>query len=205
MAANNQLTLKEQAVLQFIKDQIRKNGYPPSVREIGEAVGLRSSSSVHKYLVQLEHKGYIRKDPTKPRTVIPIDAIDEELFTESIALPLLGTVAAGVPILAQENIESYYPIPTAMLGLGTHFLLQVQGESMIEAGIFDQDLLIVRQQNDAVNGDIVVAVIEDEATVKRFYRRPGYIELKPENQNMASIISDSVHIAGKVTGLLRRM
>lgn len=204
MSGSSPLNQRQRLILEFIQDRIKTKGYPPSVREIGEAVGLKSSSTVHAHLVQLEEKGYIRKDPTKPRAIIPVNREPSAELT-TISLPVVGRVAAGTPILASENIESYYPLPVEFVGTGNHYILKVQGESMIEAGIFDGDYLIVREQADAANGEIVVAMLEDEATVKRFYRRDGYIELKPENSAMQPIIFPQVAILGKVTGLLRHM
>lgn len=200
-----QLTERQQQILDFIRQRIKNNGYPPSVREIGEAVGLRSSSTVHAYLVQLEEMGLIRKDPTKPRAIIPVDIDDSKPSSTALSLPLVGKVAAGAPILAEQNIETYLSIPAEMVGYGTHFLLQVKGDSMIEAGILDGDYLIVRQQNQASNGDIVVAMVEDEATVKRIYFHSDHIELRPENSAMEPFRVPQAQILGKVTGLMRKM
>lgn len=200
------LSKRQKLILDFIKERIKDKGYPPSVREIGAAVGLKSSSTVHAHLMHLEEKGFIKKDPSKPRAVIPI--YDEEPIASdlsSISLPVVGDVAAGTPILAEENIEAYLPIPIDFVGSGNHYILRVKGESMIEAGILDGDYLIVRQQVDAANGEVVVAMLEDEATVKRYYKRDQYIELKPENSTMQPIIANEVAILGKVTGLLRHM
>ena len=200
------ISARQQAILDCIKDKIKTDGYPPSVREIGEIVGLKSSSTVHAHLLQLEEKGLLRRDPTKPRAIIPLDKDDgEEIISETLALPVVGDIAAGTPILAEQNIENYLPVPVDFVGPGSHYILRVKGDSMIEAGIMDGDFLIVRQQSDAANGEIVVAIIEDEATVKRFYRRDGYVELRPENSALQPIITDTVQIAGKVSGLLRRM
>ncbi len=195
---------RQKQILEFIKQSYKEKGYPPSVREIGRAVGLKSSSTVHAHLLRLEEKGLLRRDPAKPRAIIPLG--DEPLQPgETISVPVVGNVAAGSPILAEQNIDNYLPIPVDFLGSGTHFILKVKGESMIEAGILDGDYLIIREQADAANGEIVVALMENEATVKRFYRREDYIELKPENASMESLIVDDVHIAGKVAGLLRRI
>ncbi|MGI5880454.1 MAG: transcriptional repressor LexA [Syntrophomonadaceae bacterium] len=200
------LNKRQQAILDYIKQQLKSNGYPPSVREIGAAVGLKSSSTVHSYLVQLEEMGYIRKDPTKPRTLIPIsDDSQAELISESLPLPLVGNVAAGTPILAEQNIDTYIPVPVEMVGSGTHFMLKVKGDSMIEAGIFDGDYLIVKQQAQASNGEIVVALLENEATVKRFYKRENFVELVPENSALEPIRTTQVEILGKVSGLMRKM
>jgi len=206
MTSGNSLNQRQKLILEFIHERIRTKGYPPSVREIGEAVGLKSSSTVHAHLVQLEDKGYIRKDPSKPRAIIPVNRSDSAAADLStINLPVVGNVAAGVPILATENIETYFPVPVDFVGRGNHYILRVKGESMIEAGILDGDYLIVREQADASNGEIIVAMLEDEATVKRYYKRDEYIELKPENSTMQSIISPDVAVLGKVTGLLRHM
>lgn len=206
MSDKTKLSIRQEKILDYIKEKIRNDGYPPSVREIGEAVGLKSSSTVHSHLLQLEEKGFLRRDPTKPRAIIPIDKyVDTELVSQTVALPVVGNVAAGTPILAEQNIENYFPVPVDFIGYGTHYILQVKGESMIEAGIMDGDYLIVKEQSDAANGEIVVAILDNEATVKRYYRRDGYIELKPENQALQPIKVNNVHIAGKVAGLLRRM
>lgn len=200
------ISKRQQAILDYIKVKIRRDGYPPSVREIGEAVGLKSSSTVHAHLLQLEEKGLLRRDPTKPRAIIPLDMVDNrENISETLALPVVGNIAAGTPILAEQNIENYLPLPVDFVGAGNHYILRVKGNSMVEAGILDGDFLIVRQQSDAGNGEIVVAIIDDEATVKRFYRRDGYVELVPENSTMQPIITNNVQIAGKVSGLLRRL
>ncbi|HZK43417.1 MAG TPA: transcriptional repressor LexA [Syntrophomonadaceae bacterium] len=198
------ITNRQKLILEFIKTQIKTKGYPPSVREIGHAVGLKSSSTVHNHLVQLEEKGFLKRDPSKTRAIIPIDNEPSELMTESINLPVVGNVAAGSPILADQNIEEYLPIPVDFVGSGNHFILKVKGESMIEAGILDSDYLIVRQQLDATNGEIIVAIIENEATVKRLYKMENQIELRPENSALKSMFFDNVQIAGKVVGLLRR-
>lgn len=199
------LSNRQQAILDYIKESIKVNGYPPSVREIGQAVGLKSSSTVHAHLVHLEEKGLLRKDPSKPRALIPTPDPEPENLSETIALPVVGSVAAGAPILAEQNIDAYFPVPVDFLGKGNHFILKVRGESMIEAGIMDGDYLIVKEQTDASNGEIIVALLEDEATVKRYYRRDRYIELVPENPAMQPIIVEQVQIAGKVAGLLRKM
>ncbi len=195
---------RQQLILDYIKNQIKNTGYPPSVREIGQAVGLKSSSTVHSHLLQLEEKGLLKRDPAKTRAIIPIEPESSDLITESLNLPVVGSVAAGSPILAEENIEEYLPVPVNFVGSGSHFILKVKGESMIEAGIMDGDYLIVRQQSSASNGEIIVAIVEDEATVKRFYKKEGYIELRPENSSMQPMVFNDVQIAGKVSGLLRR-
>ncbi|KUG04812.1 sos-response repressor and protease lexa [hydrocarbon metagenome] len=204
MQDDTTLTERQRQILTYIREKIRSSGYPPSVREIGQGVGLRSSSTVHNHLVQLEEKGFLRKDPTKPRAIIPVDSEGDIAVSDTIPLPVVGSVAAGSPILAEQNIEEYLPVPVDFVGPGSHFILRVKGDSMIEAGIFDGDYLIVRQQQEANNGEIVVALIEDEATVKRFYKRNTEIELKPENTSMSSIFVRDARIAGKVSGLLRR-
>ena len=201
------LSHRQQAILDFIKSEVREKGYPPSVREIGEAVGLASSSTVHGHLERLEKKGLIRRDPTKPRAIEILenddDAADFQLSFKRV--PIVGKVTAGEPILATENIEDYFPLPDRFVGDHEDvFMLQVVGDSMIEAGIFDGDYVIVRQQQTAENGDIVVAMTEDdEATVKRFYRERGYFRLQPENSSMAPLLLQKVTILGKVIGLFR--
>lgn len=204
MPSKTALTDRQKQILDYIKEKIRLSGYPPSVREIGQAVGLRSSSTVYNHLVQLEQKGFLKKDATKPRAIIPVDGEGELQSSETILLPLVGNVAAGSPILAEQNIEEYLPLPAELIGSGSHFILRVKGDSMIEAGIFDGDYLIVRQQHQANNGEIVVAIIEDEATVKRFYQRDAGIELRPENPAMSPIFVNEARIAGKAAGLIRR-
>lgn len=202
------LSSRQQAILEFIKKEVRDKGYPPSVREIGEAVGLASSSTVHGHLERLEKKGMIRRDPTKPRAIEITDGSDElAQFAHSIArVPLIGKVTAGSPILATENIEEYFPLPSHYVGDFSVFMLHISGDSMIEAGIFDGDYVIVRQQSEANNGDIVVAMTEeDEATVKRFYKEKGYIRLQPENSTLEPIILPNVTILGKVIGLFREL
>ena len=207
MGTQDKLSKRQQLILDFIQARIKDKGYPPSVREIGAAVGLKSSSTVHAHLMHLQEKGYIRKDPSKPRAVIPIPSENEISAPDlaTVTLPVIGQVAAGSPILASENIEAYFPVPVEFVGSGNHYILKVKGESMIEAGIMDGDYLIVRQQADAANGEIVVAMLEDEATVKRYYKRDRYIELKPENSAMQPIITQAAVVLGKVTGLLRHM
>lgn len=205
---HSELNDREQAVLQVIKDNIRKKGYPPSVREIGMLVGFSSSSTVHGYLRRLEQKGYIRRDPTKPRAIeilndLPeLERVDNDEFIE---VPVIGQVAAGLPLLAVENIEDTFTLPRTFTGYGELFILRVRGKSMIEAGILEGDLLLVRKQPNAVNGDIVVALIENEATVKRFYKEKNFIRLQPENKDMEPIIVQDVNIIGKVIGLMRKL
>ena len=201
--AQGRITEKQKEILQYIKDSILGKGYPPSVREICEAVKLKSTSSVHSHLETLERNGYIRRDPTKPRTIEIID--DDFALTrrEVVNVPVIGTVAAGTPILAEENIEDYLPIPVEMLPNKEIFMLKVKGDSMIEAGIFNNDKVIVAKQPTADNGDKVVALLEDSATVKTFYRENGHIRLQPENSAMDPIIVNDVQILGKVIGLFR--
>ncbi len=183
---------------------MREKGYPPSVREICDAVGLKSTSTVHGHLSRLEKKGLIRRDPTKPRAIEILDTFYEGQQQEIVHVPIIGNIAAGTPILAEENIEDTFPIPIEYIHNDTVFMLRVKGKSMIEAGIYDRDLILVRQQNDAINGDIVVALIEDYATVKTFYRERDFIRLQPENSAMSPIIVKDVLILGKVIGLFRK-
>ncbi|ADL42358.1 transcriptional repressor, LexA family [Caldicellulosiruptor obsidiansis OB47] len=199
-----QLTKKQEEILEFIKKRIKEKGYPPAVREICEATGLKSTSTVHGHLTRLEKKGYIRRDPSKPRA---IEIVDDEFYVHRnvVQLPLVGKVTAGEPILAVENIEETMTLPYDLVGTEDAFLLRVRGDSMIEAGIYDNDIIIVRRQNVAENGDIVVALIDDEATVKRFYKEHDHIRLQPENKAMEPIIVKDVKILGKVIGLIRRM
>lgn len=200
---------RQQEILQYIKDEVRKKGYPPSVREIGEAVGLASSSTVHGHLSRLEKKGYIRRDPTKPRAieVLNVDGDgqnDLSAHTSTIYAPVIGKVTAGQPITAYENIEDYLPLPEKFVGDDTVFVLVIQGDSMIEAGIFDKDMVIVKQQQTANNGEIVVAMTEDdEATVKRFFKEKDFFRLQPENSTMEPIILQECTILGKVIGVFR--
>jgi repressor LexA len=201
------LSKRQQQILDFIKKEVQTKGYPPSVREIGEAVGLASSSTVHGHLARLESKGYIRRDPTKPRA---IEILDPD-FTSSmqknnvVNVPVIGTVTAGQPITAVENVEDYFPLPERLVSPEDQiFMLEVMGDSMIEAGILDGDYVIVRQQQSANNGDIVVAMTEEnEATVKRFFKEQDHIRLQPENSHMEPIILRDVTILGKVIGVYR--
>lgn len=197
------LTSKQQEILEYIKETILNKGYPPAVREICEAVHLKSTSSVHSHLETLEEKGYIRKNPAKPRTIEIIDGCFNLTRREVVNVPLIGTVAAGVPLLAEENIENYYPIPVELLPNAETFMLNVKGNSMINAGIFDGDQLIVERCSTAYDGEIVVALVDDSATVKRFYKEDGYYRLQPENDEMEPIIVDHIKIIGKVIGLFR--
>ncbi|MDB5083674.1 MAG: lexA [Bacilli bacterium] len=196
---------RQQAIIDFIKNEVRDKGYPPSVREIGDAVGLASSSTVHGHLARLEQKGLIRRDPTKPRA---IEVLDEDSMSQfqfsTVMAPVIGKVTAGSPITAIENIEEYFPLPKSYVGDSSVFLLNVQGDSMIEAGILDRDMVIVRQQSSANNGDIVVAMTEEEeATVKRFYKEADRIRLQPENAALSPLYYRNVSILGKVIGVFR--
>ena len=206
----NDLSSKQREILEYMITSVRSKGYPPSVREICEATGLKSTSTVHGHLSRLEKKGYIKRNPSKPRAIELLvnteDEVDDYGSREYANVPIVGTITAGTPILAVENIESTFPIPVDYLHNDTVFMLKVRGESMIEAGIFDKDLILVRQQNTANNGDIVVALIEEDyATVKTFYRENGHIRLQPENESMSPIIVKDVTILGKVIGLFRTM
>ena len=189
-------------ILAYIEKATLQKGYPPSVREICDATGLKSTSTVHGHLIRLEKKGLLYRDSMKPRAIsVPSD--HQMYRTEMINVPIVGRVSAGSPILATENIEDYIALPQSMLGEGEHYVLGVRGESMIEAGIMDGDYIIVRQQPTAYNGDIVVAMVEDDATVKRFYRENGHFRLQPENSTMEPIIVPEVTILGKVVSLYR--
>lgn len=200
----NELSAKQKQILEYMKAEVRERGYPPSVREICEAVGLKSTSTVHGHLSRLEKKGYIRRDPTKPRAIEILDSRYESAQKELVNVPIVGNITAGTPILAVENIEDTFPIPVEYVRNDETFMLRVRGESMIEAGIFDKDLILVRKQSSAKNGDIVVALIEDYATVKTFYKEDGFVRLQPENAAMSPIIVKDVTILGKVTGLFRK-
>lgn len=201
--AQGKITAKQQEILEYIKEEILKRGYPPAVREICEAVHLKSTSSVHSHLETLEKNGFIRRDPTKPRAIEICDDSFQMVRTEMASLPVVGTVAAGQPILAQENIESYFPVPTEVLPSGESFLLKVKGDSMINAGIFNGDQIFVNSCNTARNGDMVVALVEDSATVKTFYKESDHIRLQPENDSMDPIIVEDCQILGKVFGVMR--
>ena len=201
----DKITAKQTEILEYIKESVLKKGYPPSVREICEAVHLKSTSSVHSHLATLEEKGYIRRDPTKPRTIEIIDEEFNPARRELVNIPVVGTVAAGQPILAEENISDYFPVPADILPNADVFMLEVKGESMINAAILNGDKLIVRIQNTAENGDKVVALLDDSATVKTFYKEDGHYRLQPENDSMDPIIADHVQILGKVVGVIRIM
>ena len=202
--AYGKITAKQKEILDFIKNEILNKGYPPSVRDICEAIRLKSTSSVHAHLETLEKNGYIRRDPTKPRAIEIIDDNFNLTRREVVNVPLVGTVAAGQPLLAVENVDSYFPIPAEYLPNKQTFMLKVKGDSMIKAGILNGDDVIVVEQNTARDGDIVVALIEDSATVKTFYMEDGYIRLQPENDTMDPIIvEDNLTILGKVIGVMR--
>jgi len=203
------LSKRQQDILEFIKNEVKQKGYPPSVREIGEAVGLASSSTVHGHLARLETKGLIRRDPTKPRAIEILDLDEDAHIPKSnvINVPILGKVTAGQPITAIENVEEFFPLPERLAPADEQlFMLEVMGDSMIEAGILDGDYVIVRQQGTANNGDIVVAMTEeDEATVKRFFKEKDYFRLQPENAALEPIILKNVSILGKVIGVYRHI
>ena len=201
--AYGKITPKQQEILDFIKSEILSKGYPPAVRDICEAVHLKSTSSVHSHLETLEKNGYIRRDPTKPRAIEIMDDSFNLSRREVVNVPMVGTVAAGQPILAQEHIEGYLPIPAEYMPNTDCFMLKVKGESMINAGIFDGDYIMVRQQNVASNGEMIVALVDDSATVKTFYKENGHYRLQPENDSMDPIIVDDVQILGKVCGVFR--
>lgn len=207
MAYQRELTRRQEQILDFIRAEIHRRGYPPSVREIGEAIGLSSSSTVHSHLAALEAKGFIRRDPSKPRALEVLDFRDTESaidYGRVNAVPLVGHVAAGQPILAAENIEQTLPLPAEFAGDST-FILRVRGDSMIDAGILNGDFVVVRQQDTANNGDVVVAMVEEDATVKTFYREADRIRLQPENATMEPIYARDVQVLGKVVALFRRM
>lgn len=212
---------RERKILTYMKEEIKKKGYPPTVREMCTALGIKSTSTTHKDLENLEMKGYIKKDPAKPRALMIIDPETGKSFGESesaepvrveteradvVDVPVIGRIAAGTPILAEQNIDDTIPVPARFLPKGNSFMLTVRGESMIEAGIMDGDYILVHQQNTANNGDIVVAMVdgfESEATVKTFYKESGHVRLQPENQNMSPIIVSDVKILGLVKGVFR--
>lgn len=201
--AYGKISSKQKEILEYIKQEILNKGYPPAVREICEAVNLKSTSSVHSHLETLEKNGYIRRDPTKPRAIEIIDDSFNLTRREVVNVPMVGSVAAGQPILAVENITSYFPIPAEFMPNAESFMLRVKGESMINAGIFDGDNVLVKRQSTASNGDIVVALVDDSATVKTFYKEDGYYRLQPENDSMDPIIVKECSILGKVLGVFR--
>ncbi|MEW6046376.1 MAG: transcriptional repressor LexA [Bacillota bacterium] len=199
-----ELTPRQRQILDYIKRTVRTRGYPPSVREIGEAVGLSSSSTVHGHLARLEEKGYLRRDPTKPRAIELLE--DRQIIRkEMINVPVLGRVPAGQPLLALQNIEDFFPLPVDFTEYEDVFMLRVRGDSMKNAGILDGDYVVVRSQPSARNGEIVVALVDDEATVKRFYREHDHIRLQPENPRYKPILTQNVQILGKVIGVLRKV
>ena len=199
------LTRRQQEILTFIQRHSDAHGYPPSVREIGQALGLTSSSTVHSHLSALEKKGYLRRDPSKPRALEILKDERDVPAKKVIQLPVVGQITAGVPILAQQNIEDYFPLPQEFVRSEECFILKVRGDSMVDAGIFDGDMLVVRRQQTAKDRDIVVARMEDEATVKRFFREDGYIRLQPENPRMEPIITRDVAIEGVALAVIHRL
>lgn len=203
--AQGKISAKQQEILEYIKSQILERGFPPAVRDICEAVHLKSTSSVHSHLETLEKNGYIRRDPTKPRAIEILD--DSFNFTrrEMVNVPLVGRVAAGEPLLAEQNIEEYFPIPMDFMPNKQTFMLKVKGESMINAGILDGDYVLVEERKTAHNGEMIVALVDDGATVKRFYKEEGIIRLQPENDTMEPIIVPDCTILGKVIGVFRFM
>ena len=215
MGNRAETTRKEKAILKFIEDQVKANGYPPSVREIGKAIGLSSTATVHGYLAKLEKQGFIKKEDKKGRTLKVIKGTDGKPLQESnknfytqkemVEVPVIGKITAGQPILAVENVTDTFPIPIDFVGNCDSFMLTVRGESMIEAGILDGDYILVKKQSNASNGEIVVALIEDEATVKTFYKEKDHIRLQPENHTMDPIIVPNCQILGKVAGVFRKM
>lgn len=198
------ITQKQSDILEFIKSEILNKGYPPTVRDICNAVNLKSTSSVHAHLETLEKNGYIRRDPTKPRAIEIIDENFSLTGREIINVPVVGRVAAGEPLLATQNIENYFPIPMEFMPNNDVFILEVKGESMINRGILEGDWIFVEKKNTARNGDIVVALVDDSATVKTFYKEDGHIRLQPENDNMEPIIVPDCKILGKVISIYRR-
>ena len=215
MGTRAETTRKEKAILKFIEEQVIENGYPPSVREIGKAIGLSSTATVHAYLAKLEKQGFIKKEDKKGRTLKVIKGTDGQPLKresknfyaqrEMVDVPVIGRITAGQPILAVENVTDTFPIPIDFVGNCDSFMLTVRGESMIEAGILDGDYILVKKQSNANNGEIVVALIEDEATVKTFYKEKDHIRLQPENHTMDPIIVPNCQILGKVAGVFRKM
>jgi repressor LexA len=210
----SELTKRQKEIYEFICTYTNEHGYPPSVREIGKAVGLASPSTVHMHLKALQERGYIKRDSKKPRTIevtdetqasddVKLAEVKEDSSDGSISLPLVGRVAAGTPILAEQNVEDTFKLPVSIVGDASSFVLKVNGRSMINVGIMDGDYVVVKEQHDALNGEIVVALIDDSATVKTFYREDGRVRLQPENDAMAPIYADNPTILGKVTGLFR--
>lgn len=207
---NNELTSKQREILEYIERHLLSKGYPPSVREICEAVGLKSTSTVHGHLQRLERKGYIKRDQTKPRAIGVLEGSDSDNVIpfphkEVAEVPIIGKVTAGEPVLAQENFEDNFPVPISFIDQGVYFMLKIQGNSMIEAGIFDNDYVLVRQQSDARNGEYVVALLDDSATVKTFYQEKDKIRLQPENKELKPIYAEQVEILGIVKGVFRKL
>lgn len=201
---NGKISKKQEEILEYIKSEIVSRGFPPSVRDICEAVHLKSTSSVHSHLETLEKNGYIKRDPSKPRAIEILDENFNMLRREMVSVPVVGRVAAGMPILAEENIESYFPVPAEFMPNAETFMLTVKGESMINAGIFDNDRILVKCQKTAENGDMIVALVDgDSATVKTYYKEDGYYRLQPENDTMDPIIVDRMEVLGKVIGVFR--
>lgn len=205
MAEQKPLSEMQEKIYDYIQAVIKMRGYPPTVREIGEAVGLKSPSTVHGHLTRLEKKGYLYRDAMKPRAMGICTDAQDVTPSEVTHVPVIGHVAAGIPILAQENKEAILPLPADLVGDGELFILRVHGDSMINAGILQDDYIVVRKQPDAQNGEIVVALLDDEATVKRFYRENGHFRLQPENDYMTPIIVNEVSIVGKVVSLFRKL
>ena len=210
MAKSNKATDKQLRVLNFVNEEIQRNGYAPTVREICQALDLKSTSTVHGYLARLEKKGLIQKNALKPRTIRVVNKMnmaEQRYYTskEMVDVPIVGKVTAGQPILAVENVEDSFPLPIDFVGNSETFMLRVRGDSMIDAGILDGDLVLVKKQDTAKNGDIVVALIEDEATVKKFYKEKGFIRLQPQNQFMQPIIVPTCSILGIVCGVFRKL
>lgn len=201
--ATGKISEKQREILEYIKQEILQRGYPPAVREICEAVHLKSTSSVHSHLETLEKNGFIRRDPTKPRAIEILDDDFNLTRREVVNVPVIGQVAAGEPILAEQNIQDYFPIPVEYMPNAETFMLKVKGESMINAGIFSGDTVLVQRQTDARNGDMVVALVDDSATVKTFYKEDGHYRLQPENDTMDPIIVDHCEVLGKVFGVFR--
>jgi len=197
------ISTKQREILEYIKAQILERGFPPAVRDICEAVNLKSTSSVHSHLETLEKNGYIRRDPTKPRAIEILDESFNFTRREMVNVPLVGRVAAGEPLLAEQNVENYFPIPMEFMPNAQTFMLTVKGESMVNAGIFDGDMVLVEQRNYARNGEMIVALVDDGATVKTFYKEEGVIRLQPENDYMDPIIVPDCQILGKVIGVFR--
>lgn len=216
---SKKITSKQLNILKYIKNQVQLKGYPPSVREICAAVGLKSTSTVHGHLSRLEAKGFIRRDPTKPRAIeilLPSEEFDDENIATNVRqldahrtnismVPIVGTVTAGQPILAVENIEDRFPLPSAFVDDGEYFMLKISGDSMIEIGIMDHDLVLVKKQQDAKNGDVVIALLDDSATCKTFYKENNRIRLQPENASLSPIYSQDVSVLGIVKGVYRHM